>query len=440
MKYAGWTYELRPTGAGSEGLEEYEARSAEGEHVGVVVGLVRRAEEMFVLVDAGAMPPFIHRRIAVPWTQVSGVDHSALVVQLSVDRARLDDVALALDPGKAVHGPGAEAVRVELPAALVRAAAPGEGPAERSSAIPLALLAAAAPFSMFLIVTIWMARGLRGWEYGLLAIPFVLAGLAVALEGYRLYREPHVGRISPGHAAAREPGVPRGPVRHWLTGRRELVLFAVGGGVVYLATVLGITVALGVSLPVLGWIGFAIASVIVLVVSIGFAVFLVSSSVGAGSERPHVRPTGTPGVRRVLVVADEGCSGEALCRPLAERTEGRSLEVLVVAPELVSGVRYLDSDVDAAREAAQARLADTVGALAAAGIAARGEVGSESPLEAIADALAVFPADEIVVATSPPDRTNWLEHGVVERARELYQQPVSHLVVEGAAPLGLRRH
>lgn len=28
------------------------------------------------------------------------------------------------------------------------------------------------------------------------------------------------------------------------------------------------------------------------------------------------------------------------------------------------------------------------------------------------------------------ERTNWLEHGVVERARELYKQPVSHLVVE----------
>jgi hypothetical protein len=195
MRHAAWTYELPPTGAGSEGLEEYEARGADGEHVGVVLGLVRRGDEMFVLVDAGAMPPLIHRRIAFRWEDVAEVDHGALVVQLSVDRAGLDTVALALDPGLAVHGPGAEAVRVPLPAALTHPVPAGvEGPSERSSVIGLALLVAAAPFSLFVIVTVWIARGLGGWEYGLLVIPFVLAALTLALEGYRLFREPHVGR------------------------------------------------------------------------------------------------------------------------------------------------------------------------------------------------------------------------------------------------------
>jgi GABA permease len=135
----------------------------------------------------------------------------------------------------------------------------------------------------------------------------------------------------------------------------------------------------------------------------------------------------------MLVAADEGCSGAALCRPLAERLEGRRLEVLVVAPALVSATRYLDSDVDAARDAAEVRLAETLAAFEARGIKARGEVGSESPLEAIADALALFDADEIVVATLPAERTNWLEEGVVERARALYEQPISHLVLEPAS-------
>ena len=139
-------------------------------------------------------------------------------------------------------------------------------------------------------------------------------------------------------------------------------------------------------------------------------------------------------MQSVLVVADEGCSGGALCEALSESLRGRQAEVLLVAPALVSAVRYLDSDIDGARAAAQARLAETVGALSAAGISARGQVGSESPLEAIADALAVFPADEIVVATQPSDRTNWLEQGVVERARRLYDTPVTHLVVEAASP------
>jgi hypothetical protein len=226
--------------------------------------------------------------------------------------------------------------------------------------------------------------------------------------------------------------------RRRLGGRSELVLFAVGGGVLYLTTQLAIVLTLGERLPLLGWIGFAVASTIVLAASTILAIFLVRSSRTAGSEAPRERPIGRPGVHRVLLVADEGCSGESLCRPLLERLGDRPTEVLVVAPELVSGFRYLDSDVDTARKAAQVRLEETIGAFRLAGIAARGEIGSESPLEAIADALAVFAADEIVVATPPTERTNWLEQGVVERTQELYEQPVTHLVVETPLPVGPR--
>jgi hypothetical protein len=63
-------------------------------------------------------------------------------------------------------------------------------------------LAAAAPFSLFIIVAVWVSRGLSGWEYGLVAIPFLLAALTIALEGYRLYREPHVAGAGRGRLAA----------------------------------------------------------------------------------------------------------------------------------------------------------------------------------------------------------------------------------------------
>jgi hypothetical protein len=202
MKVAAWTYELPATGAASEGLEDYEVRAVDGEHLGVGLDLVRRDGDLFLLVDAGALPPFIHRRMAVPWQHVAEVDHGALVVRLSLDRAGLDEFALLLDPKKAVHGPGADAARVELPATVTHPAAPGaEGPTDRYSAIPLALLAAAAPFSLFVLVALWIARGLEGWEYALLAIPFVFAALTVALEGYRLFREPHLGHHRPTRPA-----------------------------------------------------------------------------------------------------------------------------------------------------------------------------------------------------------------------------------------------
>ena len=44
--------------------------------------------------------------------------------------------------------------------------------------------------------------------------------------------------------------------------------------------------------------------------------------------------------------------------------------------------------------------------------------------------LRVFPADEIVISTHPPERSRWLEHGVVDRAREQIDLPITHVVVD----------
>ena len=64
---------------------------------------------------------------------------------------------------------------------------------------------------------------------------------------------------------------------------------------------------------------------------------------------------------------------------------------------------------------------------------ARGEIGDGDPLQALEDALRTFPADEIVVSTHPPGRSNWLEQGVVENARMRFDVPVTHVVVDLAA-------
>jgi hypothetical protein len=181
--------------AESEGLEDYEARSADDGHVGVVQSLVERDGQTYLVVDLSAMPPLTHDRRAFGWEEVAEVDHSALVVRLKPELAQIDEAGLALDAHKGVRGPGAEAVRVaRLPDSLTRSGLPGSGPAERPSAFLLAVLAAAAPFSLFAIMAVAIARGLHGLEFGLFAIPLLLAALTVALEGYRLYREPHVAR------------------------------------------------------------------------------------------------------------------------------------------------------------------------------------------------------------------------------------------------------
>jgi hypothetical protein len=148
-------------------------------------------------------------------------------------------------------------------------------------------------------------------------------------------------------------------------------------------------------------------------------------------------PTDGARPRRILVVANETVAGRALRAEIAARAATASTEIRVVCPALNSPLRHWFSDDDGARATALARLERSLAALAHEGITASGEIGDADPLQAIADALATFPADEIVISTHPPKQSNWLEKGVL-RADEMFGLPVAHVVVdldaEAAAP------
>ncbi len=140
---------------------------------------------------------------------------------------------------------------------------------------------------------------------------------------------------------------------------------------------------------------------------------------------------GGGGRRRLLVVANETVGGEALLAEIGKRSRGRNIEILVVTPALAaSRAAHWASDVDEAIELARQRMELSLIAIGELGVKARGEVGDSDPNVAIEDALRVFPADEIIVSTHPPERSRWLEHGVVERAREQVDLPITHVVVD----------
>ena len=138
-------------------------------------------------------------------------------------------------------------------------------------------------------------------------------------------------------------------------------------------------------------------------------------------------------VRRILVVANETVGGDVLRETIRERAEGVEEEVLVVAPTLTSRVRHWTSDQDSARAVAEQRLERSLAALREAGVTARGQVADDDPVQAIEDALRVFGADEIIISTHPPGRSNWIEQNVVERARERCDCPIRPVVVDLAA-------
>jgi hypothetical protein len=133
---------------------------------------------------------------------------------------------------------------------------------------------------------------------------------------------------------------------------------------------------------------------------------------------------------RLLVIANETLASRDVRDLVAARSADRAAQVLVIAPALTGRLAYWASDDREARRAAEARLRTCLDALTAAGVAAEGAVGDADPLLALGDALALFPADEVLIATHPPGASCWLERDVVTRARARVAAPVHHVVVE----------
>jgi len=141
-------------------------------------------------------------------------------------------------------------------------------------------------------------------------------------------------------------------------------------------------------------------------------------------QRPEAGP------RRILVVANETVAGRGLVDEIARRASEGPHDVLVIAPALTQRLRYLVSDIDTGLARAQARVDESVHALRARGVTVRGEVADSDPVLAIEDAISTFAPWEILISTHPAGRSNWLEKKVVARARDRFEVPIDHIVVD----------
>jgi GABA permease len=172
---------------------------------------------------------------------------------------------------------------------------------------------------------------------------------------------------------------------------------------------------------------------------VGVAVFIAVTAValwwlfrGGAQEAPVKQtPAASPqGEYRILVVANETVGGAELLSEIRERSAGHNTRVRVVCPALNSPLRHWVSDEDDARASAQGRLDESLASMRAAGLDASGEIGDGDPIQAIEDAVRTFQPDELIISTHPAGRSHWLERGVVEKARERFDLPVSHVVVD----------
>jgi len=132
-----------------------------------------------------------------------------------------------------------------------------------------------------------------------------------------------------------------------------------------------------------------------------------------------------PPAERVLVVSNEILAAanevpEAI-RPLVEDAE----EIYVIAPTLTSRLQWVASDLDGARVAAGQRLHTVFDHMHANGLKPHGTIGEEDQIVAIADALAEFDADLIVLRLHAPnsEHESWHEHRIAERVRSHFNLP-----------------
>ena len=100
-------------------------------------------------------------------------------------------------------------------------------------------------------------------------------------------------------------------------------------------------------------------------------------------------------------------------------------EILVIAPTLPDRWEWLSSATDKAREQADERLAAILGHLDELGADAKGEVGSDDPLEAFGDAMREFGANHILVAMRSGDRAGWQERGLLDELVKRFTVPIT---------------
>jgi GABA permease len=208
-------------------------------------------------------------------------------------------------------------------------------------------------------------------------------------------------------------------VRNPLRTEAEAFSFVLAAALCFLAV--GIAAALGGAAA-------ALAAVLSLGLGAGVGIYLTSDP---REREPAVWARRPPDEwRRVLVLANEALSDRSLRDEVKNRVGPGSTEVLLVAPALDSRAPHWSAEEDARRAEASGRLDEAVAFLTTAGIEARGVVGDADPLKAIEQALRTFAADEVLIATGPRGKSSRLQPDVVASAREQFQVPVAHVVVD----------
>jgi hypothetical protein len=152
---------------------------------------------------------------------------------------------------------------------------------------------------------------------------------------------------------------------------------------------------------------------------------------GAG-EHPDAGASvsGQGPVQRLLFVADAAVAEAGELPPAARAVIDAAAEVYVLTPTLPGRLAWLTDDVDRCRHVADERLNTVLSHMHSMGARASGVGGRGSVLAVIADAVADFKPDHILLALRTSEHANWQEHRLAEHIKARFGLPLTTYAVD----------
>ena len=147
----------------------------------------------------------------------------------------------------------------------------------------------------------------------------------------------------------------------------------------------------------------------------------MSSPNGVGSDAPPTNAT--PRIQRLLFVADAAVADVDELPPVTRAIIDAATEVYVLTPTLPGRLAWLADDVDRFRHYADERLDTVLSHMHSIGADAGGAAARGSVMTVIADAVAEFEPDHILIALLVSDHANWQERRLIEHVESRFRLP-----------------
>ena len=149
---------------------------------------------------------------------------------------------------------------------------------------------------------------------------------------------------------------------------------------------------------------------------------MIHTDTGTSARNPSDRKAR---IERLLFVADAAVADVEELPPAVRSVLDAATKVHVLTPTLPGRLAWLSDDVDGYRHVADERLDTVLGHLRSIGVDASGLAGRGSVLTVIADAVADFTPDHILLALRSSEHANWQERRLVEHIEQRFDLPVT---------------